>query len=40
MAGVPVLGQVALAALVTATPQRLRPVAVKVLVVEQLVDAR
>jgi hypothetical protein len=34
------MGQVALAELVTAIPQMLRPVAVEVLVVEQLVGAK
>jgi hypothetical protein len=35
-----VIGQVAFTELVTASPQRLQPVAVKMLVVEQLVGAR
>jgi hypothetical protein len=40
MAGVVKIGQVALAVLVTAKPQVLRPVAVKMLVLEQLSGAR
>jgi len=39
MAGVVVIGQVVLAVFVTGVPQMLRPVAVEVLVVEQLVGA-
>jgi hypothetical protein len=38
--GVVVIKQVVLTAFVTATPQMLRPVAVEVLVVKQLVGAR
>ena len=40
MSGMMVIGQVALTVLVTATPQMLRPVAVEVLVEEQLAGAR
>ena len=40
MAGVVTIGQVTVTLLVTATPQMLRPVAVEVLVLEQLAGAR